>query len=244
MYIRREVYFSAWDDMLGEERLFSTTELVPEEDYLDELLFSDDDNPWKGAAVGGGLTAGALGAGAAGAYLGTKGLDKLAKNRGEARAKYIGKNDEFNRFIKSRNTGLSQWDFDTAGIKDALETDYYKKAEKGTAAYDQKKFLEKMKNKLDKYDRMENGAAKTRYKELLDREMKDAGVNFERKLGDTAKNRGRLERYAEKGGKWGHDAYAWMKRNPKLAIAGGLGTVALGTGAGAYLNRGDKKKRR
>lgn len=239
MYIRREVYFSAWDDMLGEERLFSTTELVPEEDYLDELLFSDDDdNPWKGAAVGGGLTAGALGAGAAGAYLGTKGLDKLAKNRGEARAKYIGKNGEFNRFAN----GL--WKSDTADVNKALETAYYKNAEKGTAAYEQKKFLEKMKDKWAKWKRMEDGAKKDRFAQELEREMQDAGVNFERKLGDTAKNKGRIERWSEKGGKWGHDAYAWMKRNPKLAAGLGIGTVALGTGAGAYLNRGDKKKRR
>ena len=228
MYIRREVYFSAWDDMLGEERLFSTTELVPEEDYLDELLFSDDDNPWKGAAVGGGLTAGALGAGAAGAYLGTKGLDAYVKRAKEANEKYI---------KSGKRVGWN--DLSTEQLEEMLKQDAWKNAEAGSWQKAEKAQAEKLLRKLK--------AAGTDQDKIdaIRKKFRDVNTKFADAY-EAAEN-GKLSRsgrYAEKGGKWGHDAYAWMKRNPKLAIAGGLGTVALGAGGGAYLNRGDKKKRR
>jgi len=42
MYIRRKVFSVALDEN-GEEKYFSTNEFINEEDYLDEVLFSDDD---------------------------------------------------------------------------------------------------------------------------------------------------------------------------------------------------------
>jgi hypothetical protein len=45
MYIRRKV-FSTFEDENGEERLFSTTEFMNEDQYLDELMYSDpEDEP-------------------------------------------------------------------------------------------------------------------------------------------------------------------------------------------------------
>lgn len=227
MYIRREVYFSAWDDMLGEERLFSTTELVPEEDYLDELLFSDDDNPWKGAAVGGGLTAGALGAGAAGAYLGTKGLDAYVKRAREANTKYT-------------KTGRTAWNNLSADeLENMLKEDAWKNAEAGSWQKAEKAQAEKLLRKLKAANGDDEKINAIR-KKFRDVNTKFADAYEAAEAGKLS----RTGRYAEKGGKWGHDAYAWMKRNPKLATAIGAGTVALGAGGGAYLNRGDKKKRR
>ena len=230
MYIRREVYFSAWDDMLGEERLFSTTELVPEEDYLDELLFSDDDNPWKGAAVGGGLTAGALGAGAAGAYLGTKGLEKLAEKRGEARKSYINAKSGYER-VAGGHENLS------ADQLKKLAKKMEKRAKEGTYQEAELKWLQKYEKKLRDAGTNEEKIQAVR------RWAQDQDTKLQRAYEDASKA-GRLERWSEKGSKWGHDAYGWMKRNPKLAAAIGAGTVALGTGAGAYLSSSDKKKRR
>jgi hypothetical protein len=40
MYIRRKLY-STFEDENGEERLFSTTEFIDEDQYLDEALYSD-----------------------------------------------------------------------------------------------------------------------------------------------------------------------------------------------------------
>lgn len=43
MIIRRNVYFSAIDEQTGEERLYSTTELIDEESYLNEMMYSEED---------------------------------------------------------------------------------------------------------------------------------------------------------------------------------------------------------
>ena len=64
MYIRRKV-FSVYTDEYGEERYFSTNEIMNEEDYLDELMYSDDESHiGRNVAIG----AGALGAAGAGLY--------------------------------------------------------------------------------------------------------------------------------------------------------------------------------
>ena len=44
MYITRDVYLPVYDDETGEERLFSTTDIDSEDDYLDESYFSDYDD--------------------------------------------------------------------------------------------------------------------------------------------------------------------------------------------------------
>lgn len=41
MYIRRKVFSVAIDEESGEERYFSTNEIINEEDYLDEVMYSD-----------------------------------------------------------------------------------------------------------------------------------------------------------------------------------------------------------
>lgn len=43
MYIRRKVFSVALDEY-GEERLFSTNEIINEDDYLDEVMYSDYDD--------------------------------------------------------------------------------------------------------------------------------------------------------------------------------------------------------
>jgi len=65
MYIKRKV-FSTYIDEYGEERLFSSSEYVDEGDYLDEMMYSDDDHLARNIALG---TAGAGAAGIAGAKL-------------------------------------------------------------------------------------------------------------------------------------------------------------------------------
>ena len=91
MYIRRKV-FSVYTDEYGEERYFSTNEIMNEEDYLDELMYSDDESHvGRNIAIG----AGALGATGAGLYGAARWGNKrpveseyLAK-RGEKAAKTI-----------------------------------------------------------------------------------------------------------------------------------------------------------
>ena len=50
MYIRRKVFSTLVDDETGEERLFSTTEFMNEDSYLDERLYGIKDmskNAWE-----------------------------------------------------------------------------------------------------------------------------------------------------------------------------------------------------
>ena len=78
MYIRRKVYSVLTDDY-GQERLFSTNDIVLddyEDYYVDDRLFADRERDWTDAAIGGG--AGLAGAGALG-YGGYKGLELGAK---------------------------------------------------------------------------------------------------------------------------------------------------------------------
>jgi len=79
MLIKRNVYFSAYDED-GEERLYSTTEVMDELDYL-ENLYSDSDNDnvdsLKAAGIGGAAAAGV----GAGTYFGTKGVAAKAAKR-------------------------------------------------------------------------------------------------------------------------------------------------------------------
>ena len=79
MYIRRKVFSVAIDQTTGQERLFSTTEIVSEEAYL--KMFSSKDDA-KGAAKGAAVGAGVAGLGAAGMY-GAGKLGKVLKNRRE-----------------------------------------------------------------------------------------------------------------------------------------------------------------
>jgi hypothetical protein len=46
MYIRRKLY-STFEDENGEERLFSSTEFVDEDQYLDEMMYSDEEPEQK-----------------------------------------------------------------------------------------------------------------------------------------------------------------------------------------------------
>ena len=84
MYIRRKVFSVALDES-GEERYFSTNEIINEEAYLDELMYSDDDDSkkmstGKKAALGTAGAAGLAGAGIYGAYkYGGSQLSKAAK---------------------------------------------------------------------------------------------------------------------------------------------------------------------
>lgn len=76
MYIKRNVYFSAVDQETGEERLFSTTEIMTEEAYQKEF-----GEKAKGAAYASGAIAG-TGAAAYGTIKGSQKLaDHLAKSR-------------------------------------------------------------------------------------------------------------------------------------------------------------------
>lgn len=80
MYIRRKV-FSVITDESGEEKLFSTTEFIDESNYLDELVFSDNDDKMsigKKAALAAAGTLATVGAGIYGSKLAGKAVIKQA----------------------------------------------------------------------------------------------------------------------------------------------------------------------
>ena len=78
MYIRRKVFSVAYDETTGEEKLFSTTEIISEEAYMEKLYAEaeEEKSRGKGAAIGAGIAAGTVGTGAAGLY----GAGKLGKH--------------------------------------------------------------------------------------------------------------------------------------------------------------------
>jgi len=87
MLVKRNVYFSAIDES-GEERLYSTNEVISEEDYL-EMLFSDNEDDEDedsklaaaiAAAKGAGAGLGTAGLGAAGMY-GAGKLGEVIRNK-------------------------------------------------------------------------------------------------------------------------------------------------------------------
>jgi hypothetical protein len=63
MYIRRKV-FSVGLDEYGNERLYSQTELISEEDYLNELMYSDEEEAPRKSHKGRNIALGAAGAAA------------------------------------------------------------------------------------------------------------------------------------------------------------------------------------
>ena len=89
MYIRRKV-FSVVLDENGEERYFSTNEFINEEDYLDEVLFSDDDEESEEKSHRGRNIA--IGAGGAAALTGSGiyGAKKLGQHLSKSRGLFKG----------------------------------------------------------------------------------------------------------------------------------------------------------
>lgn len=88
MYIRRKVFSVALDEY-GEERYFSTSEILSEEAYLDEVMYSSKKKKEEGSSRGKKIalgTAGALGAGAAGIY-GAEAVGKRMVEKNKARLK-------------------------------------------------------------------------------------------------------------------------------------------------------------
>ena len=60
MYIRRKVFSVALDEN-GEERYFSTNEIINEEDYLDEVMYSEEEEPKKKSHLGRNIALGTAG---------------------------------------------------------------------------------------------------------------------------------------------------------------------------------------
>lgn len=92
MYIRRKVYSVAYDEVTGEEKLFSTTEIMDEDSYIERLYAEaeeEEERPRKsrvkGAAIGAGIGLGAAGAGAGAGYLAGKYGERAARHLGDKR---------------------------------------------------------------------------------------------------------------------------------------------------------------
>ena len=109
MYVKRNVYFSAVDQKTGEEKLFSTTEIIPEESYQKEFAEKkEEEQPKKGlvkkVAKGAGIAAGGTAAVAGAAY----GGEKLANVAGEKVVKKLtgvkGENGKFRALTKNEKT--------------------------------------------------------------------------------------------------------------------------------------------
>jgi len=83
MYIRRKVFSVAYDEVTGEEKLFSTTEILSEDAYMEKLYAEVEEeekkNRIKGSAIGAGVAATGVGVGAAGAYGLKKGGEYFGK---------------------------------------------------------------------------------------------------------------------------------------------------------------------
>ena len=125
MYIRRKVFSVALDEY-GEERYFSTNEIMGEEDYLDEVMYSDDEKSHLGRniAIGTGAAA-ALGGGGiyAAKKIGKKmveknsagqvGADVKKYERGQALQKpadwIVKKVKGGKALIVNKYTGAKQW---------------------------------------------------------------------------------------------------------------------------------------
>ena len=90
MYIRRKVFSVALDEN-GEERYFSTNEIINEEDYLDEVLYSEKKEKEKKSHLGRNIA------------LGTAGTAALAGG-GIYAADRIGKNIEYKNLAKWAET--------------------------------------------------------------------------------------------------------------------------------------------
>ena len=84
MYIRRKVFSVAIDEN-GEEKLFSTTEIMSEESYLEKAYAEAEaekkSSTGKKVAIGAGATAGVGAAGVGGIYGAGKLGEKIRKNR-------------------------------------------------------------------------------------------------------------------------------------------------------------------
>ena len=79
MYIRRKVFSVAFDEN-GEERYFSTNEIINEEDYLDEVLYSEKKKKEKKSHLGRNIALGTAGT-AALAGGGIYGAKKIGANQ-------------------------------------------------------------------------------------------------------------------------------------------------------------------
>ena len=130
MLIRREVYFSAIDELTGEERLYSTTELIDEDAYLDELMFSkneEEEKPKKkmsraakAALIATGTAATAAGAVYGGKVLGKKVIEKKLNN-----------SDLLNKLIEKemKKSGKSAIEANSV-VKDRIKNGFYAKIQK------------------------------------------------------------------------------------------------------------------
>ena len=81
MYIRRKVFSVAYDEATGEEKLFSTTEIMSEESYIEKLYAeaeAEDKKSHRGRNIA--IGAGAAGAGVAGVGGGIYGAKKLGEH--------------------------------------------------------------------------------------------------------------------------------------------------------------------
>ena len=134
MYIRRKVFSVAYDEVTGEEKLFSTTEILSEDAYMEKLYAEVEEeekkNRIKGSAIGTGAATAIVGTGAAGAY----GIDRagqyLRRKRVEAN---LGKYNDAKSVVDSlkKDTKLIELPIGRENLKKAeerLKNIDYKKA--------------------------------------------------------------------------------------------------------------------
>ena len=203
MYIRRKVFSVALDEN-GEERYFSTNEIINEEDYLDEVLYSEDEEgyldevqyseeeePKKKSHLGRNIA------------LGTAGTAALAGG-GIYGAKKIGANQE------ALWKAVQLAERDKSGMT-STELDALKKIKKDKELMKKVKNIRKGKPTVD-----EIGAKIRRGKNL----QKPADSITNSKVGKWV---------AENAGK----GNAWVKAHPYKAAGGAAAAIGL-TGAGIY----------
>lgn len=214
MYIRRKV-FSVIEDEYGQERLFSTTEFINEDTYLDYRLYADTEDALAGAGAAG-LTAAAIGGAGYGAHKGIQAAGKSLEKR---------RNKRYNKLVEDKTKDITILNNARENINNA--EDLLKKAEKSSGKNSEsykasKKLLKKFK---DNYN-----AEKDR---VIDQMVKNEKLE---------KNEaGMIEKLAKKTGVKTSKAAKLVRENKKIAAGIAAGTVAAGAGGNMLYNRNKNK---
>lgn len=153
MLIKRNVYFSAIDED-GEERLYSTTEVMDEQDYIERLYAEVDAEDAKAAGIGAAAALGATGLAGAGMY----GAGVLERHGEKKLLEKAGKDANI-KSLKKTVSGLNKSAKKATGwAKEGTlkSRDFYQKV----LDKDTKEFLDKNRGAVTKYAGKVNKAGK------------------------------------------------------------------------------------
>jgi len=236
MLIKRNVYFSAIDED-GEERLYSTTEVMDEQDYIERLYAEAEDEEAVGgkkglsslqaAGIGGAAAATATAGAGAGLYFGGEKLGKhLEKRRKKALEKLQQERSNYlDRYTDKTigKTNLMQWDSSANGGKGGM--------------VDKSMGLKEIEGKIAA--KGQAGKLETKLKNIKDYFKNAKGLaEAEEKLVNSRKLSGAAKTAAEQKAVELNKAAKALARNRKLGAAGiALGTTAVGTGIGYGIHK-------